>query len=875
MMRGLTESEVRDSRDKHGSNSITRQERKTFMASFLANFGDPIIKVLLAALAINVIFLMRNADWLESFGIATAILLATLVATISEHGSETAFEKLQEEASRISVRVRRDGVVAEIALGDIVVGDIVLLQAGERIPADGVMVEGQLEVDQSALNGESKEAKKFASVARTDKRDLMDSACVFAGTIVMAGEGLMRVEAVGDATFYGGMAIEMQEETRESPLKVRLGNFARTISKFGYTAAAMVAAVYLLHNWMSGDIHSWGSLFRYMITAATIAVSIIVMAVPEGLPMMITVVLSTNMKKMLADKVLVRKLVGIETAGSLNILFTDKTGTLTKGKLEVACFVDERGVICERMPAGLHECLVCNTSATMNDEGMAIGGNSTDRALLEFGCNLGEVGAVEKVGCLPFSSEQKFMATTVRRGGECVTLIKGAPERILPLCGNANVHALEQQMRRLAKKAMRVVAIATGRVPIGEKGNLEALGRLELVGLLGIRDEVRDEASAGVRRAQDAGIQVVMITGDSKATAEAIAKDTGIIRDELREIVLTSSEMSGYSDSELAEILPDLRVVARALPTDKSRLVRVAQGMDLVVGMTGDGVNDAPALKRADVGFAMGSGTEVAKEAGDIIILDDNVSSIVQAISYGRAIFKNIRKFIIYQLTVSMGAVGISILGPFIGIEHPVTVIQMLWINIVMDTLAGLAFSGERARAAYMKEAPKRRDEAIVTGEMWNQIVICAGWIAFLCFAFLRVPVIHGAFMGRGEGYMLTGFFALFMMTAIFMGFCARTASTNLFSHILGNKGFLVIMGSVAVAQTVIVYIGGGLFRTSGLDVQDFLLVVAMAATIIPVDIIRKKLYGQEQADKACGDAGDYAKDDNWAGNNEHLRSEA
>jgi calcium-translocating P-type ATPase len=863
---GLTEKEAETSRRKYGENRLTKQARRSFLSNFLSNFGDPIIKVLLVALAINVLFLFGSSDWLESIGIAIAILLATIVATVSEQGSEEAFEKLQEAAMQIKCRVRRDGSVREIPLEEIVAGDIVMLQAGDRVPADGIIVDGRLDVDQSSLNGESKEAKKFpVSGANADEpkrtaSNFLDYTRLFFGTIVCGGEGVMRVTEVGDSTFYGMMASEMQEETRESPLKVRLGNFAGTISKFGYIAAGLVAGVYLVGQIVEFRAFSGVmQLLPHILKAATIAVTVIVMAVPEGLPMMITVVLSANMKRMMSAGVLVRKLVGIETAGSLNILFTDKTGTLTKGSLEVMTFLCGNGNELKGNDSAIagimRESLLYNTSSDIDGE-RAIGGNATDRALLEFAMKLGGIkdGSVRKLGAIQFASDRKFMATTILRKDKKITLIKGAPERILLACTsfydeNGNVRrfgapgALDKKMERLSGQAMRLIAVATSERDIVDGMENDVIkGDLTLVGLIGIRDEVRAQVVEGVRQVSEAGVQLVMITGDSKLTASAIARETGILRGNADEIILTSSELARLSDEQLAEKMPRLRVIARALPSDKSRLVHVAQSKNLVVGMTGDGVNDAPALKKADVGFAMGSGTEVAKEAGDIIILDDNINSISKAICYGRTIFKNIRRFIIYQLTISMGAVGISVIAPFIGVETPVTVIQMLWINIIMDTLSGMAFSGERAQREYMREMPKRRDEPIMNYYMWNQIVVSALYITALCLIFLKSPIFQRIFMGWGERYMLTGFFALFMFTAIFASFTARTSHMNILDNLAGNKAFLWIMGGVALVQVIIIYVGGTVFRTEGLRFDDFVIVVALALTIIPVDIIRKSV---------------------------------
>ena len=867
--KGLTAAEVQRSREQHGSNQLTQKKRNGFFRQFLASFGDPIIKILLAALAINVIFLFRHFDWFESAGIAIAIFLATFVSTLSEYGSESAFNKLQEDASHIQCRVRRAAGVSSLPIADIVVGDLVLLQAGERIPADGILISGRLSVDQSALNGETKEAEKTpgGEEGRHGDGDLLSHNQLFRGTVVCAGEGVMLVRRVGDATFYGGLAREIQEETRESPLKVRLAGLARTISRLGYIAAGLVAGADLFHSIIIDNAMDWARIaamftqpaliFGHILHALTLAITVVVVAVPEGLPMMITVVLSSNMRRMLKDHVLVRKLVGIETSGSLNILFTDKTGTLTRGKLEVSRILTGDGTVYKR-PEDLRKKrdlwewieLSCgrNNESVVSDKG-ALGGNATDRALLEFVLPMTRGTAnLQTDRHVPFDSARKFSAVHLQGSQDC-TLVKGAPEKLLSACTRYydekgriqplnNRHLLESGWKDMTHSAMRVLAVAVSETEVTESGNFS---RLILVGLIGIRDEVRPEARAAIRQVRGAGVQVVMITGDNRDTAAAIAKECGLLTGSAENGVLTSSDLSAMSDEELRRHLPDLRVVARALPTDKSRLVCIAQEMGLVAGMTGDGINDAPALKKADVGFAMGSGTEVAKEASDIVILNDNFASIAKSILYGRTIFKSIRKFIIFQLTMNLCAVGVSIIGPFIGIDTPVTVIQMLWINIIMDTLAGLAFAGEPPLEEYMEEPPKRRDEPVLNRYMFHQILCMGVFTIVLCVLFLKLPLFKPLFRYANDPiYLMTAFFALFIFTGIFNSFNARTHRINLLAHLHKNPSFIVIMAMVAVIQLVLIYYGGSLFRTAGLTFTELHRVLMIAFLVVPADCVRK-----------------------------------
>lgn len=866
---GLTEEQVRQARQKYGENRLSKHKRKHLFVSFLESFGDPLIKILLIALAVNIIFVFQHANWVELVGIAVAILLATLVSTLSEHGSESAFERMQEEASHVNCRVMRSHGLVEIQMDEIVVGDIVWLQSGDRIPADGIIIYGALDVDQSALNGESKEAKKtphhLSSHEVENNDEFLNPAALFSSSIVCAGEAYMRVTQVGDQTFFGKIGAEIQTETRESPLKLRLGELAKSIGRIGYTAAIFTALAYLFnvlvldHQFdtarMMVTLRQTDVMVMHLVKAVMLSVTVIVMAVPEGLPMMITVVLSANMKRMLKDNVLVRKLVGIETAGSLNILFTDKTGTLTKGKLEVTHFIVGDGTVFSKqelyqkqlkLKQTLHDAVYYNTAAAMQGNA-AIGGNATDRAVLEFVAQLNsEVKNVTKLDTLPFTSDTKFMTTTVS-GDLNATLIKGAPEKILPYCTQyyhqngttsrfVNQAEINAQMTKFAQQAIRLIAVAVGDSSLRGKTSLQ---NLKLVGLFGIRDDIRPEAISGIRQVQSAGIQTVMITGDAPTTATAIARDIGLLTSP-QDVVITSAELKTMSDQEIDQILPRLRVVARALPGDKSRLVRIAQNKELVTGMTGDGVNDAPALKQADIGFAMGSGTEVAKEAGDIVILDDNFFSITKAISYGRTIFKSIRKFIIYQLSICMCAVGVTVIGPLLGIDFPITVIQMLWINIVMDTLAGMAFSGEKARKKYMQEPPKKRNEPMLNGYMKGQIAVGSIYSTILCLVFLKGDFFQNLIGMEDYLYKLTAFFALFMFLAIFTSFCARTHSINLFENLSHNQPFLLIMGLVTVIQLFILYYGGNIFRTVRLEQADLLLIVLIAATVIPVDILRK-----------------------------------
>lgn len=871
---GLNDAQVELSRQKYGDNKMTEQKKEGFMSKLKGNFGDPMIKILCVALIINVVFaFLGQTEWYESVGIALAVILATFVSTFSEYNNENAFQKLQEEASKIYCKVYRNGQPVEISINDLVVDDCVLLQSGDKIPADGVIIDGFIKVDQSVLNGESKEAPKKVMpddyIEQKSSMDFLNPYRVFRASVVCSGNAVMRVETVGDHSVYGQIASELQsEEERDSPLKVKLGKLAGSISKFGYIGGIAIAAAFMFQKivivnqfdlqQIAAYFSNWLGVVNDLVEAVMLAVIIIVMAVPEGLPLMIALVSALNMGKMLKDNVLVRKIVGIETAGSLNLLFSDKTGTITKGQLEAITFVDgmtQEYSHFEEVAGELRNVLslnICqNTDAVISGEGKemkVIGGNATERAILAYAAKSSSSVNVVRVKAIPFNSENKYSASTVE-GEYNLTLIKGAPEKILSRCSTCYDSAgkivpldkkdeIENKITELAQRAIRVLAFATSEREID--GEELPDGEWTFVGIIGIRDDVRPESITAIQEVRDAGIQVVMITGDRKDTAVAIAKEAGILRDE-GDIVLTSDEIASMSDDDIKAQLENIRVVVRALPSDKSRLVRIAQEKGLVVGMTGDGVNDSPALKKADVGFAMGGGTEVAKEAGDIVIMDDNFSSIEKAILYGRTIFNSIRKFIIFQLTINVSAVMISFICPLLGMENPLSIVQILWVNLVMDTLAATAFGGEPALKRFMKEKPKRRDENIINQYMRTAITTGSLWVFALSMVFLMSPTVALYFRGGIHSkYLMTGYFTFFIFIAAFNAFNARTDQLNLFDNINKNHGFWKVILLIIIVQVIMVDFGKDILRCYGMTGKEWIFVTIMAFTIIPVDLIRK-----------------------------------
>lgn len=825
-IKGLNDSEVKISRQQFGPNSLTELPREPLLSKFLASLSDPMIIILLCALVIQLIlFFLGRAEWFEPFGILVAVLIASGVSSITEFKQEqkASLLKAQQEAGE-TTKVIRNSSIHELHVSEVVKGDIIFLQAGDKIPADGTIIDGNIKVDQSALNGETEEAPKSPNSDNEEfnTRDLLNKFYVYRGTVVVSGEAYLKVDVVGDKTLFGELALEVQEATRKTPLQVKLGKLAHQISIFGYTGASAIFVGILLRTLISGNLPPDGyAWLRLIVDAITVAVTIVVCAVPEGLPMLTSMLMSFQSMQMAGDNVLVRKLNGLETAGSLNILFSDKTGTITEGRLTIAEISGPDAKVYssfDELPKTLLSDLIAgagvNNSASVGD-GQVIGGNSTDRALMGFFLPhkeaLDEIEAKKKdvKAFEAFNSDKKTSTVEFSNG---VKFIKGAPEKIIAECTNIpSVKKLDAYINAQAGRAMRLLAVAKD----------SGMG-LELVCVLSIRDNVRKEAVDAIRQVRNAGIQVIMVTGDRKETATAIAKEAGLITSP-EEIAMTSAEMAEKTDDELKAILPDLRVISRALPSDKSRLVKIAQELNLVVGMTGDGVNDSPALKKADVGFAMGSGTEVAKEAGDITILDDNFKSIAKAILYGRSMFKSIRKFLVFQLTVNVSAVAICFFGPMFGENVILTVIQLLLINLAMDTLAAIAFGAEPPRDSYMNEKPIPRDENIITKPMLSDILTGAVYITFICLAVLFVPKVRGLFGNVDITYLKTALFAVFMMAITFNGM--RMAS---------SLNCVLTMLFIFVLQWVFIEFGGEVLSVEALSLDSWLNCFVLAVLVVP-----------------------------------------
>ena len=870
--KGLTSAEVQASKNTHGDNRLSSKEANSLLSIFIEAFQDQWILILLAALGLKIIFnfvgmifpAIGEANWYEAISLIFAILMSTGFSAVSQYRNEQKFNTLQEEASKTNAKVYRDGKLKEVLVDDIVKGDQILLQSGDKIPVDGIILEGELKVNQAVLNGESEDAKKIplGDQKEPDSSDLFTELKVFRGTVVTSGEAVMEATQIGDNTILGSINTSLQEDSKDSPSKEKLNNLAGNIGVLGYSTGAAYSVINLVLGFIAlnkANNLNGGSIFLLIIETILFAVTIIIMAVPEGLPMMLALVSSMNSGRLLAQNILVRHPDTIETAGYMNILFSDKTGTITEGKLSVVDFFLADGTlyaatgetdapdfdtISDSLKAEMINGIGLNNDAMIAD-GNAVGSNATDRALLDFligrdSLNFDTNSITEKQ---QFNSATKFASVTTNDGK---TYIKGAPEFILNDCyyyldkyghkqnftDDIKTHFQELSLEQ-ANRSMRLLAI------LNTNGNDKVL-----IGIVCIRDNVRSSIKQTVETMNRAGVQVVMVTGDRKETAVAIAKEAGIVTGE-NDLVLTHDELTALSNQELKQKLPFLKVVSRALPMDKKRLIEAAQDLDMVAGMTGDGVNDSPALKSADVGFSMGDGTEVAREASDIVILNNSLTSIEKAVLYGRTMSKSVSKFIIFQLTVNVTTIAMSLLSPLLGLKEPFTIIQILWINLIMDTLAALAFGEEPTLDRYMNEKPVAKKANILTGYMKSAIGVASVFITLVCLAILKNVGGIQDFITNGTGNfeMVTTFtFTVFIYAVIFNSLNTRSNGFNVFEHIGENKKFSIVMISIAVVQTLIIQFGGKVFSTVPMDVQHYIVALLIAVLIIPADLIRKAL---------------------------------
>ena len=756
---GLTEEQAAQSKQQYGTNALAKKEAESLWSMFIGAFNDIWIKVLCLALVLKIVLAILGVivpalggenDVIEIISIVIAIALATGFSTLSEYRNTSRSEALQEEYNKTYAKVFRNGKLVKILTSDIVKGDTILIQAGDKVPVDGLLFKGNVKVSQAALNGESRDESKTAadSMEEAESTDYSSAHKVFMGSVVTSGEAYMVATVIGDASELGkinkALTDDNEEEERKDTSSLKLEVVAGGIGKLGVSAAVIAGVLQVFLSIIRAD-EAITPVFVILLVAEAVMLmaSIVIMAVPEGLPMMNSLVQSMNTESMYKKNILVSHKAAFSDSAYMNLLFSDKTGTITEGNLSLVEFVLGDGRIVDHISHNdFLEAITLNNLAKIS-EGKAIGSNNMDRALLTY------------------------------------SITKGGPETV----------------------------------------------------------EVLNHA----------GIQVVMVTGDAEETAVAIAKEAGILKDEKTEVVLTHDELEQLSDEELKKKLPMLRVVSRAKPLDKKRLVTIAQQLDDVCGMTGDGVNDAPALKQADIGFAMGDGTAVAQEAGDVVILNNSLTSIKDCVLNSRTMAKSVGKFLIFQLTVNISTLLMNILAPILGWTEPFSIVQILWINLIMDTLAAMAFGGEPILNRYMNEQPAKRSDDILTGYIKSAIGVSAVFITLGSILILEnIGGITTAVMPAGcadpELYEKTFMFAFFIYSIIFNSLNTRSEKFNLFEHIGENKRFVLVMGAIFVMQTVLIQIGGEVFSTTPLTLKALLVSMVLGALIIPVDMVRKAI---------------------------------
>jgi calcium-translocating P-type ATPase len=863
LKKGLSEEQVTQSKEKFGTNELAKKEQESLWSMFVGAFDDIWIKVLCGALALKVALALLGMmipaiagenDAVEIISIILAIGLATGFSTLSEYRNTSRSEALQEEYNKTYAKVIRGGKLVKILTSEIVKGDTVLIQSGDKVPADGLIFEGNVKVSQAALNGESRDESKSAAETMEDAEttDYNSESKVFMGSVVTSGEGYMVVTVVGDASELGkinkALTDDSEEDERKDTSSLKLEVVAAGIGKLGVSAAAIAGILQVVLTIMRAD-EAVTPVFVVLLAAEAVMLmaSIVIMAVPEGLPMMNSLVQSMNTESMYKKNILVSHKAAFSDSAYMNLLFSDKTGTITEGNLSLVEFVTGDGNVTDKLlDKEFLEAITLNNLAKIS-EGKAIGSNNMDRALLTYAIANGAAEAIDssKVKEVSgFDSEKKCATVELNDG---TVYWKGATENVIDDITHykakdgsvleftaAEKEKVTEQMIAEAKRTMKLLSVA----------KFEG-GRKVLLAVLCLRDNVRKDAVETVEVLNRAGIQVVMVTGDAEETAVAIAREAGILKDENTDVVLTHDELEEMSDEELKKKLPNLRVVSRAKPLDKKRLVTMAQQLDDVCGMTGDGVNDAPALKQADIGFAMGDGTAVAQEAGDVVILNNSLTSIKDCVLNSRTMAKSVGKFLIFQLTVNISTLLMNIIAPVLGWTEPFSIVQILWINLIMDTLAAMAFGGEPILDRYMNDKPVKRTDNILTGYIKSAIGTSSVFITLGSILILEdiggiTSYVMPASCTDPLLYEKTFMFAFFIYSVIFNSFNTRSDRFNLFEHIGENKNFILVMGSIFVLQTVIIQIGGQVFNTTMLSTRALLVSMALGFLIIPVDLVRK-----------------------------------
>lgn len=870
LMRGLSDSQVNKSKQDFGTNALAKKETESLWSMFIGAFDDIWIKVLCAALVMKIVIsvigvfvpaLAGENDVVEIISIVLAIALATGFSTLSEYRNSSRSEALQEEYNKTYAKVMRNGKLVNILTSEIVKGDTILVQAGDKVPTDGVLFEGHIKVSQAALNGESRDEDKTAAdnLDEAESTDYASANKIFMGSVVTSGEGYMVATVIGDASELGkinkALTDDNEEDDRKDTSSLKLEVVAAGIGKLGVSAAAIAGVLDVVLNLIRTDEPITVVYVLLLVAEAVMLMaSIVIMAVPEGLPMMNSLVQSMNTESMYKKNILVSHKAAFSDSAYMNVLFSDKTGTITQGNLSLVEFITGDGKIAEHIPSQeFIEAITLNNLAKVS-EGKPIGSNNMDRALLGYALEHGyddSKNDPDKVADISgFDSEKKCATVTLKNG---LIYWKGATENIIDKVTHymlpsgeekeftaADKKAVEDQMLAQAKRTMKLLSVAK-----------IADGKTVLMAVLCLRDNVRTDAVETVEILNNAGIQVVMVTGDAEETAVAIAKEAGILKDEKSDVVLTHEELEQMSDEELKKKLPHLRVVSRAKPLDKKRLVSISQQLDNVCGMTGDGVNDAPALKQADIGFAMGDGTAVAQEAGDVVILNNSLTSIKDCVLNSRTMSKSVGKFLIFQLTVNISTLLMNIIAPILGWTEPFSIVQILWINLIMDTLAAMAFGGEPILDRYMNEKPALRKDNILTTYIKSAIGTSSVFITLGSILILEniggiTDFVTPAGCADPELYEKTFMFAFFIYSIIFNSLNTRSERFNVFEHIGENKNFIIVMGAIFVLQTVIIEIGGQVFSTTILDAKALFVSMLLAVLIIPVDMVRKAIVSKK-----------------------------
>ena len=820
---GLTAREVEQSRVKHGENVLTPPRRQSMWRLYLEKYNDPMVRILLVAALVSLVLAFVKDDYIETLGIIAAVLLATTVGFYFERDAARKFDVLTQLGEEQPVKVVRDGQVVEIPRREVVVGDVVVVETGDEVPADGQLFEStDLQVDESSLTGEPMTHKAVQVDQHAVNGEAYPKDMMLRSSMVMGGTGRYVVSAVGDATEIGHVARQATELTGvKTPLNIQLDRLAKLISKIGGVVATASFLIFLIHDMLTNDLwqtDDYLGMVEVVLRYFMMAVTLIVMAVPEGLPMAVTLALALNMRRMLKSNNLVRKLQASETMGAVTVICTDKTGTLTENRMTVN---DVRRTKEDRIgnPSDLFKAIALNTTATHEV------GNPTEQALLRWLVSQGvDYEQLREENPMtsrePFSTERKYMSTTV---GD-VTYIKGAPEIVMEKCSiEADMRQqMEAQLRDWQQHAMRTLAIAQDKT---------------LLAIVAISDPLRKEVPEAIGQCRQAGIDVKIVTGDTSATAQEIARQIGIEGD-----VMTGSDFAAMSDEEALQRITSLKVMSRARPTDKQRLVSLLQQQGEVVAVTGDGTNDAPALNRAHVGLSLGSGTSVAMQASDITLIDDSFRSIVQAVMWGRSLYKNIQRFVFFQLVVNVTALLLVLFGSLIGTELPLTITQILWINLIMDTFAAMALASLPPSREVMHERPRSRDAFIITHGMMRGI----GFIGGLFFIFMGSLLWYFERVAGVDDVELTVFFTIFVMLQWWNLFNARMLGSthSAFRRLWACKAFLMVLMLVLVGQWLIVTFGGQMFRTVPLSWQTWLYIFIGTSPVLWVGEVYRRVKG-------------------------------